>query len=144
MQSGISGNGASELKAAIWVGSGGSSYEFDSKPVPVGMTLSVDMVYVGTGALSESGHMTEPSLIDPHLEINWKNPDFSGTSVDFWPQYDTMEPEARAAYLKWLVDGRDSKNACISYVLLFYYGLEKAAGGSGRRLEIRGCKRGAG
>ena len=45
--------------------------------------------------------------------------------MGYWPSYDEITPEARAAYLQWLGTGRSHPSACIGYVFLFFYGIER-------------------
>ena len=100
--------------------------------VPAGEGIVVDgrliaggMVYVGSGAKSVGGHGTEPCLIDPRLPIDWRRPDWAGTTMGYWPSYDSVDKRARAAYLSWLIDDRRNESAYIGYVFLFFYGLER-------------------
>ena len=83
------------------------------------------MVYVGNEVLSVSGYWTEPSVIDPDLPVDWRRADRHGETLDEWPSYPQMDPEARAGYLEWLAGGRSDEHAHIGYVLLFFYGLER-------------------
>jgi len=45
--------------------------------------------------------------------------------MDYWPSYCEVSPRARAAYLRWLEDGRRDESTYIGYVFLFFYGLER-------------------
>jgi len=81
-------------------------------------------VYVGK-SLTAPGRPTEPSLINPALPIDKKHPDTSGKSLSYWPAYDALTPGARAAYLRWLAEGRRTPNTPLGYVFLFFYGLER-------------------
>ena len=84
------------------------------------------MVYLGSDAPSAAGHWTEPSLIDPGLPVDWRNPDRSGVTLGGpWPSYDSAHPRARAAFLEWLAGGRSDERASIEYVLIFFFGLER-------------------
>lgn len=102
----------------VWVPSGGS-FEID------GLTINGGMVFFGEGLASVDGHHTEPALINPRLPINWHDPDSMGTTMGYWPSYDSISPEARAAYLAWLGNGRRDPDAYIGFVFLFFYGLER-------------------
>jgi uncharacterized tellurite resistance protein B-like protein len=100
--------------------------------VPPGGSILVDgrridggMVFVGSQALSLDGRMVDPCLIDPSLKVSWGSPDHAGASMDYWPSYSLIDPRARAAYLSWLAAGREHPSACIGYVFLFFYGLER-------------------
>jgi uncharacterized tellurite resistance protein B-like protein len=82
------------------------------------------MVYAGQGLMSPRGGL-EPSLIDPTLRIDSRNPDWSGQCLNYWPSYSEITPAGRAAYLSWLARGRRLPDMPIGYVFLFMYGLER-------------------
>ncbi len=84
------------------------------------------MVYVGTGLASAAGHSVEPSLIDPRLGVDWTRPDWQGLGLNYWPSYDRIPEQSRAAYLSWLAGSRDQPIQ-IGYVFLYFYGLERRA-----------------
>jgi len=99
--------------------------------IPLGLTIEVNgyvipggLVYVGRGLTGRYGEV-EPSLIDSTLKVKKFSPDINGRSLDYWPRYDSISPEARAGYLTWLADGRRRPSAPIGYVFLFFYGLER-------------------
>ncbi|WP_437774003.1 TerB N-terminal domain-containing protein [Arthrobacter sp. KNU40] len=82
------------------------------------------MVYAGQGLTSPRGGV-EPSLIDPTLRVDSRNPDWSGECLNYWPSYADITPAGRAAYLAWLIQGRRLPDTPIGYVFLFMYGLER-------------------
>lgn len=94
-----------------------------------GYGLSEGLIYVGTNLASVAaqhyGSNVEPSLINPKLSLNKRNPDYSGSTLTYWPSYSRLSPSARAAYLEWLADGRKDPGTPIGYVFLYYYGLER-------------------
>jgi len=90
-----------------------------------GRQIPVDMVYVGSKARSVDGSELEPCLIDPSLPVNWNRPDWTGSTMGYWPSYSAIKPEARAAYLSWLGAGRRVPDTYIGYVFLYFYGLER-------------------
>lgn len=92
-----------------------------------GYVINGGMLYVGSGLRSVSGVRVEPALVDPSLRVNRSRPDRVGTTMSYWPSYGSISPEARAAYLEWLAGGRQDPNACIGYVFLYFYGLERRA-----------------
>lgn len=93
--------------------------------VRVGSELRVPgMIYAGKTLSSPRGG-TEPSLVDPSLRIDLKNPDWSGQCLGYWPSYADITPAGRAAYLSWLAQGRRTPDIPIGYVFLFMYGLER-------------------
>lgn len=106
------------LRSTSWVPPGGS-FEID------GLTINSGMVFVGTELSSLDGTTVEPALINPKLKVNWRSPDTTGSTMGYWPSYDSMRPEARAAYLSWLGTGRCDPDAYIGYVFVFFYGLER-------------------
>ena len=82
------------------------------------------LIYVGKNLVSEYGYI-DPALINPELPIDDSNPDRSGISLSYWPSYGDISPQARAAYLEWLSQGRKIQDTNIGYVFLFFYGLER-------------------
>lgn len=83
------------------------------------------MIYTGQNLTDSEGYHIEPALIDPTLKVNVNNPDHSGQTMSYWPRYGDISPQARAAYLYWLSEGRKKPGAYIGYVFLFFYGLER-------------------
>ncbi|MCY3736929.1 MAG: TerB N-terminal domain-containing protein, partial [Gemmatimonadaceae bacterium] len=71
-----------------------------------GRVIEGGMVYVGSDAWSANGYWIEPCLIDPDLPVDWRSPDWSGWTLDFWLSYEDADPRARAAFLEWLAGGR--------------------------------------
>lgn len=90
-----------------------------------GRVIEGGMVYLGSEAWAANGYWIEPCLINPDLPVNWRNPDRSGRTLDSWPSYEDAGPRARAAFLEWLATGRADERACIGYVLMFFFGLER-------------------
>lgn len=81
-------------------------------------------VYVGTDLSAIRGGGVEPALINPRLGINAGSPDHQGRTLNYWPSYSNLVPEARAAYLEWLAAGRP-EGANVGYVFLWFYGVER-------------------
>ena len=81
--------------------------------------------YVGGRLNSTDGYRTESSLVDPTLKINANSPDYAGEHMDYWPSYDYINPESRAAYLEWLASDRSDPETYIGYVFLYFYGIER-------------------
>jgi hypothetical protein len=92
-----------------------------------GYAIQGGMLYVGQGLSSITGLRVEPALIDPTLPVKRSNPDRTGAGMGYWPSYSAISPECRAAYLEWLATGRRDPSACIGYVFLYFYGLERRA-----------------
>lgn len=85
------------------------------------------MVYVGRGLQAVDRSATEPALINLTLSVRASKPDHAGSTLGYWPSYDSITPAARAAYLSWLAGGRSAPDTQIGYVFLFFYGLERRA-----------------
>lgn len=99
--------------------------------------------YFYTGGLLKSldGYDTEASLIDPTLKLNNTSPDYGGDDMGYWPTYNQISPQSRAAYIEWLASDRKDPEAYIGYVFLYFYGLERrvlvdAAAGNVPNTEI--------
>lgn len=103
---------------SAWVPMGGN-VTIDGRSIPGGA-----IYVVGTVPTANSGH-DDPALIDPSLKVAWNDPDYAGALMDYWPNYSTIDPRSRAAYLSWLADGRRYPGTYIGYVFLFFYGLER-------------------
>ena len=90
-----------------------------------GCSISGGLIYVGRELAAVTGGGPDPALIDPGLAVDHRVPDYAGTYMGYWPSYSTTAPACRAAYLQWLADGRHAPDACIGYVFLYFYGLER-------------------
>jgi uncharacterized tellurite resistance protein B-like protein len=95
------------------------------QPVAVGNFILPGFVYVGHGLTVPEGSDPEPALIDPTLDVDTRQPDWSGAHLDYWPSYSNIPAASRAAYLTWLAGGRRHPDVPIGYVFLFFYGLER-------------------
>jgi hypothetical protein len=99
------------IRDVAWIGPGQS--------VSVaGYAIPDAMIYVGR-KLSAPQRSVEPSLINPSLRVNSRQPDTEGHGLNYWPAYDQISPESRAAYLEWLARGRRNPSAPLGYVFLF-------------------------
>ena len=83
------------------------------------------MVYLGSGSFRRGPAWGDNPYIDPGLRVAADDPDVAGDSFSYWPSYSEIPPQARAAYLDWLADGRRDKKYGAGYVFLFFYGLER-------------------
>ena len=81
------------------------------------------MVYVGCDR-SRYGNPDNP-FIDPSLPVAPAAATVSGAGMPYWPNYSSIDPHARAAYLAWLAGGRSDPNYGAGYVFLYFYGLER-------------------
>lgn len=69
----------------------------------------------------QSVYACEPSAIDVDLPVSF---DFAApTPLGYYPSYEALTPQERAAYLNWLIDITTPID--IGYVFIFYYGLER-------------------
>jgi tellurite resistance protein len=104
---------------ARWIGSG--------EPVAVaGYTIEGGLLYVGQHLNPVAGwREVEPALVNPALPIDDDGLDWAGEQMPYWPSYSELAPGCRAAYLRWLADGRKHPTVGIGYVFLFFYGLER-------------------
>ena len=98
-----------------------------------GETVRIGRFVINRGFFYFGGHLkstdgfgsTESSLVDPTLRINARSPDFAGEHMDYWPSYDFISPESRAAYVEWLAGDRSEPETYIGYVFLYFYGIER-------------------
>lgn len=65
----------------------------------------------------------EPSLIFSNLPIIINGTVNPKEKIGYFPSYETLRPDQRFLYLKWLCDIRNPID--IGYVFIFYYGLER-------------------
>jgi uncharacterized tellurite resistance protein B-like protein len=99
--------------------------------VPPGETVEVagykipGMVYVGDTLPMIGRYGVEPSLIRPMLKAKSRNPDYERVPKVYSTSYTQLEAAERAAYLKWLSEGRNAPKVYGTYVWLFFYGLER-------------------
>nr|WP_254721852.1 TerB N-terminal domain-containing protein [Kovacikia minuta] len=90
--------------------------------VPVGETVKISgyeipgMVYFGEGLKMVRGYGVEPCLLRPNLRVSRKPSDYEKPPTAYSLSYTQMQPENRAAYLRWLAEGR-----CASQSLQWQY-----------------------
>ena len=83
------------------------------------------MIYLGSDPARNGPAWEDNPFVDPQLPVSNANPDVNGHSMPYWPSYACISPQARAAYLDWLADGRRDKRFGVGYVFLFFYGIER-------------------
>ena len=83
------------------------------------------MIYLGSDSTRSGMAWEDNPFIDPKLRVATDDADVAGDSFSYWPSYGEIPPQARAAYLDWLADGRRDKRYGAGYVFLFFYGLER-------------------
>src|SRR5205814_141866 len=98
--------------------------------VPAGQHTRIAGYDVPGGLIYVSGDLrwitggVEPALINPELPVAAASPPPAARLVGPVSAYHLISPAARAAYLRWLADGRRT-DASADLVLLFCYGLER-------------------
>ncbi len=105
------------------------------------------LVYVGEELPSSRdrgyyGYSVDPSLIDPTLPISYGEYFDDCERIGYWPSYSNLSPERKGAYLKWLSKGRADPEACIGYVFIFFYGLERRLLVDCKELKVSSEERG--
>ena len=99
----------------------------DADPSKITSPLSIKMIISitpdGVKTDIDSGHnfFGEPSLIWTQLPV--KENDDMEVKPMYYPAYSSLTPEHRYQYLMWLQDVTQQTN--LSYVFLYYYGLER-------------------
>lgn len=97
--------------------------------------------YSGGRLKDLDGYGTEASLVDPTLKLDINSPDYGGDNMGYWPSYNHISPQSRAAYIEWLASNRNDPETYIGYVFLYFYGIERrilvdAAAGDVSEAEI--------
>lgn len=81
--------------------------------------------YFGGKLDSLDNYSTEASLVDHTLKLNTTSPDYIGEHMGYWPSYENITPESRAAYIEWLAGDRSNPETNIGYIFLYFYGIER-------------------
>lgn len=117
----LSSYGASESNSpdAFWVPYGKSvTYE--------GYTIPGGLIYFGSGLKSFCRDLSvETALIDPALPVDKVLPDISINHLGVLLSYSRLHPSSRVAYLEWLSNGKKDTEANLSYVFIYFYGLQR-------------------
>ncbi len=106
-------------KSLLWV-----TFEDVSKiasPMAIKMTISVSSGEVETHVDDGHNFFGEPSLIWTKLPVE-ENDELEKEPM-YYPSYSRLSPKHRYQYLSWLRDITKPTN--LSYVFLYYYGLER-------------------
>lgn len=90
---------------------------------PFSIKISIILKKDGVHTETDDGHNIygEPSLIWKKLPIRKSNQ--LEEKPIYYPSYSALNPEQRYQYLSWLMDVTQPTN--LSYVFLYYYGLER-------------------
>lgn len=102
-----------KARPASWVRSG-------QQVSIAGLTIDGGMIYVGSILYEQS----PPCLIDPSLLIAPYG-DLSQSGAGYYPSYATVTSTDRRAYLDWLYTGRKDPSVNLTYLFLYFYGLER-------------------
>ncbi|BBP05671.1 hypothetical protein TPL01_33470 [Sulfuriferula plumbiphila] len=94
-----------------------------------GLKFESGFLYVGKSLSSVgSAYQEEPALLNPKYQIqDILAADYRVAQLSYWSSYAQASPEARTAYLHWLLKGKNDPDADIGYIFLYYYGLERRA-----------------
>ncbi|HQE40760.1 MAG TPA: TerB N-terminal domain-containing protein [Zoogloea sp.] len=111
-------------KSSVDIGAKWKWYSMRESVSIAGFNVTGGLLYVGCGLQIGCGEI-EPALINPDLKVASSPVDLSAHLVNYWPNYSSISPDARRAYLQWLSGGRADSNVDIGYVFLFFYGLER-------------------
>lgn len=90
-----------------------------------GITIPCGRIFVGSGLAAGNGFSVEPALVNPDLKVDLRRVDLQGVELGYWPQYHQIGAQARAGYLQYLATDRDDPEASMSFVFLYFYGLER-------------------
>lgn len=106
-------------KSLLWV----TNEDVSKISSPLSIKITVSLKSDGVKMETDDGHnfYGEPSLIWTKLPIQ-KNSELEGKPM-YYPSYSHLYPKNRFQYLSWLQDVSQPTN--LSYVFLYYYGLER-------------------
>ncbi len=90
-------------------------------------TIPGGLIYVGEHLRPLQNSGVEPALINPALPVAPRSTRAKVGSPKLGISYRLISPSARAAYLKWLADGRRDPSVDSGCLFLFLYGLERRA-----------------
>lgn len=106
---------SNEVSAGGVVITGGFLY-FGQRMKPPGQSLS--------GNYNDG---SEASLIDSTLPAQQVSYYYEDGSLGYWPEYSSLSPESRGAYLSWLASDRGDASCPVGYAFIYLYGLERRA-----------------
>ena len=90
-----------------------------------GRDLKNGFLYIGRENDSEEHDGIGAPLIDPSLPAAKSASGDSGIYIGYYPHYSEIHKKCRGEYLDWLADGCKDPDADMSYVFLYFYGLER-------------------
>lgn len=109
-------------RSLLWVTDEDTSKISPVHQIRINISVDVENKKVNTETVDESYNFySEPSLIWSRLPIQENNE--LETEKMYYPTYSGFSPKQRYQYLNWLKDVTQETN--LSYVFLYYYGLER-------------------
>ena len=81
-------------------------------------------IYIGSIDRANHWEAKYSGVIDPKMRVT-KSKDKAGDGVPYWPNYSLISPDERATYLDWLASGRIDEDTGVSFVFLYFYGIER-------------------
>ena len=109
-------NAGRQPALSVWHGS--------ANPTEIAGIRNITMVYTGH-AHARPARGIGGTIIDPTLPVDNNNWRVWKQAQYYYPNYEALDPSARRAYLEWLADGKRDTSYSISYMFLYFYGLEK-------------------
>lgn len=103
------------------------------------ITITGGLIYVGEYLPAYNGSGMDAALINPMLALDFDDP--GNQDIGYWPKYAGISAGNRTAYLLWLSKDRDDPYICISYVFLYFYGLERRLLVDGQRQPLHRSER---
>lgn len=105
-------------RSLLWITDEDTSKIEHAGSITISISMSDEGVQVDE---KKNGFYSEPSLIWKKLPVKPNN-DLAREAM-YWPSYSAFFPETRYQYLHWLGDITQPTN--LSYVFLYFYGLER-------------------
>lgn len=105
-------------RSLLWITDEDTSKIEHAGSITISISMSDEGVQVDE---KKNGFYSEPSLIWKKLPVKPNN-DLAQEAM-YWPSYSAFYPETRYQYLHWLGDITQPTN--LSYVFLYFYGLER-------------------
>ena len=81
-------------------------------------------IYIGSIDSANHWEAKYSGVIDPEMSVT-RSKDKADEGVPYWPNYSLISPDERATYLDWLAGGRDDEDIGVSFVFLYFYGIER-------------------
>ena len=106
---------------SVWVGK-------DKEVTIHGVVITKGFIYVGEYLRSFNDEYTnDASLIVPSLKASFIEPNYESSSYadSYSSSWDENILIMRGAYLLWLASNRDDPETCITYIMLYLFGLER-------------------